>query len=43
MAPEVETGAPEEEARVSGPIGEETIEAIVADLKRRTQQQEEKE
>jgi small subunit ribosomal protein S1 len=41
MAPEVETGAREEEPQVSGPIGEETIEAIVADLKRRTQQQEE--
>jgi small subunit ribosomal protein S1 len=41
MAPEVETGPREEEPQVSGPIGEETIEAIVADLKRRTQQQEE--
>jgi small subunit ribosomal protein S1 len=40
MAPEVETAKPEEEAQRATPLGEETIEAIVADLKRRTQAQE---
>jgi small subunit ribosomal protein S1 len=42
MAPEVETAKPEEDedaAAQSRPLGEETIEAIVADLKRRTQQE----
>jgi len=38
MAPEVETAKPEEEGPDHArPLGEETIEAIVADLKRRTQ------
>jgi small subunit ribosomal protein S1 len=43
MAPEVEPaassepGAPDEEAK---PLGEETIESIIADLKRRTEQKE---
>ena len=39
MAPEVETAKPEEEVDPdhARPLGEETIEAIVADLKRRTQ------
>jgi len=41
MAPEVETAKPEEEVDPdhARPLGEETIEAIVADLKRRTQQE----
>ena len=39
MAPEVATAQPE--APVNAPLGEETIEAIVADLKRRSQQPEE--
>jgi small subunit ribosomal protein S1 len=43
LAPEVETAAkPEEDAEApdhARPLGEETIEAIVADLKRRTQQE----
>jgi len=41
MAPEVETAKPEEEGDPAHarPLGEETIEAIVADLKRRTQQE----
>jgi hypothetical protein len=38
MAPEVETAKPEEgDPAHARPLGEETIEAIVADLKRRTQ------
>jgi small subunit ribosomal protein S1 len=41
MAPEVETAKPEEgEESQTKPLGEETIEAIVADLKRRTGQSE---
>jgi small subunit ribosomal protein S1 len=40
LAPEVETAAREETPHAQ-PLGEETIEAIVADLKRRTQQQQE--
>jgi len=45
LAPEVETAKPEDEdadadaAAHARPLGEETIEAIVADLKRRTQQE----
>ena len=40
MAPEVETAKPEEtDPSHARPLGEETIEAIVADLKRRTQQE----
>jgi len=41
MAPEVETAKAEEEVDPdhARPLGEETIEAIVADLKRRTQQE----
>jgi small subunit ribosomal protein S1 len=40
MAPEVETSKPAPEEPHAQPLGDETIEAIVADLKRRTQQQE---
>ena len=35
LAPEVDTARPGEEAAHAAPLGEETIEAIVADLKRR--------
>jgi small subunit ribosomal protein S1 len=40
LAPEVETERPDEEEAHAAPLGEETIEAIVADLKRRSQQEE---
>ncbi|MGH2727164.1 MAG: 30S ribosomal protein S1 [Actinomycetota bacterium] len=40
LAPEVETAKPEEQPAHAAPLGEDTIEAIVADLKRRTQQGE---
>jgi small subunit ribosomal protein S1 len=40
MAPEVDTPKHEEAEKSATPLGEETIEAIVADLKRRTQAQE---
>jgi small subunit ribosomal protein S1 len=40
LAPEVETAKPDEDPSAAAPLGEETIEAIVADLKRRSQQGE---
>jgi small subunit ribosomal protein S1 len=39
LAPEVETEKPDADDAHAAPLGEETIEAIVADLKRRSQQE----
>ncbi len=40
LAPEVETERPADDGAHTAPLGEETIEAIVADLKRRSHQEE---